>query len=199
MSCKRCGNHGHNVRTCKSTLENKPEVVEYIVTPRKRAGELSVEEYAERVDLHHPGIVEKLSKQSDAEIGRHYGLTRGRVYQIRKRLGALSHSEVRDSKPLTQQEIDLVGTMPDGVIAEKLNITTRRVKAIRSLFGIPPYQREIEKSVVYSAMDRLGKVPDGQVAQELRLSLSTVRNFRTKHQIKAYVQTNRGHKKGVKP
>lgn len=202
MSCKRCGNQGHNIRTCKNepdVSEVTPEVVEYIVSPRKRQPELTAEEYADKVEQQHPGIVSMLSKLSDTAIARLYGLSRSRVFQHRKRLEVVSRSEVRNSKPLTQQEIDLIGTMPDGVLAEKLNITTRRVKAIRALLNVPPYERVVEKSVLYSVKDRLCKESDGQIAQELGLGLSTVRNFRYKHLIAAYVQTNRGHKKGVKP
>jgi hypothetical protein len=70
----------------------------------------------------------------------------------------------------TDEELALLGTMPDTELAPQLDLPLATVRRQRSALGIAPFQSREKYQWSASALRRLGKVKDAELALELGLS-----------------------------
>lgn len=140
--------------------------------------------------------IEKLGKDSDRQIARRLGISDGTVRKKRRALG------ITPAIVWGDEQVALLGVLPDKAVAEALGTTTERAAAARLYRGIPPMEEEAQEAPPKpvklgrpqgedwsnDVMTQLGKVPDSRIAKEAGVHLSTVAKLRKKYGIKATKQ-----------
>ena len=182
--CQRCKAFGHNSRTCT----NAPD--EFYVPPTEPSEEeraLKAEErWLKGVQDRYPGLVEQIGTVFDARIAEQYGLSRERIRQIRNRLG---HSRFEALPPLlTDEEVLLLGAMPDAQCGERLGLHPGVVQRERVRRGILSYavaNRKERDTLLGSVQHLLGKIPDPEIVAMLGhgLTVAYVYRYRERHGI----------------
>lgn len=155
--CRTCGQPGHNSRTCGRK-------------PGAEAKKKPPTPYGEALEARHPGITDLLGEVPDSEVAAKYGVSRQAIQQFRARLGVPSHRKqyVGSPRDLTEDEIALLGMMPDKELAEIADLPVYRVARERQDRGVPAFSPlDVLDDVLAPVKDRLGKVSDRQLAREL--------------------------------
>lgn len=151
---------------------------------RKRRGELGLLRYREDEPKWKASDERLLGTMPDTELAQKLNI---RPYWIRKRridLGIEAYQippepatelERRDAHQWTQAEIETLGTQPDTVIAEHLNMSPGCVTRHRNLLGIAPFRRGGPVEWTKGMLRLLGEVPDGNLAKEYEVSPASVK------------------------
>ncbi len=124
-----------------------------------------------------------LGNMPDTEISAQTGI---KAYWIRKRRSALGIEtyqvpdtieamERRSPHRWTARQEALLGTQPDPVIAEQLDLTPSNVTFHRNSLGIAPFRRGGEVEWTPGMLRLLGEVPDGRLARDYEISHSAVK------------------------
>jgi transcriptional regulator with XRE-family HTH domain len=169
-SCRKCGEPGHNAATC-----GRPEP-----TPRSR-----VREYREKVEAKYPGMLEMLGDSTDQVVGDEYGLSRQRIQQIRKKLGI----EACQTPFLpTSEQIALLGTRTDRDLAAEWRVSSNTVSRIRRDRNISAWTPWVEyEKALEPHLDKIGKISDPKVAKIAGVTVRVVYEYRHRKGIKTSV------------
>jgi hypothetical protein len=167
--CDNCGEVGHNRQTCGQPDPQRP---------RRKT-------YEQRLDEHKPGLRQMLGTMPDSEVGAHYGVSRQRIEQYRKRLGVAAHFEPLEP---TNEQAALLGTMPDEALAQCFGIVSHVVSRWRHARNIAAYDVWEEHERTFAPIkDRLGKVSDPTLAREIGVPASLVFRYRERYGIKTEI------------
>ena len=127
-------------------------------------------------------MVSQLGTSSDRAVAQHLGIDHRSVYRKRRLLGipafgTVPHEQNRYS--WSPQEIRLLGTAPDRVIAERLGLSHATVQFKRSRLGIAPYQ-EPSKPIEWTEemVALLGKITDRRFVELHLMTLERVQRKR---------------------
>lgn len=178
MACKACGGRGHNRATCGRSTEKpvkpKPDVAE---VNRKKD---------ERLELRFPGLLGRIGKESDGELGKEFGVTRAYIQMIRKRRGSEPHAVQRKEEFRRKlDEIEAEGVFnqkSDRNVSREYHIPLFHVAERRNKLGIPRY-RGLKNSILDAARDRVGVESDCTLSEDLGISVTTIYNYRLRHGI----------------
>lgn len=127
--------------------------------------------WGERAPSRLAAVRDRLGTTSDAELAREAGVSRALIHQWRTRLGIPAHAS---AQPLANRHnwdsvADLLGTVPDRIVAIKLGCHVYTVAMHRENHGIVATMPAVGigsrglRVLVYR--DMLGKIPDTQVAK----------------------------------
>jgi len=102
-------------------------------------------------------------------------------------------SRTKTKAEVIEENLNLLGVLPDGEVARLLHVSARTIIKHRMQRGIPafagnrtpPRPRNGLRSHVQQLHDLVGVVPDRVIAEMLNLTDATVRNYRIRHQIPA--------------
>lgn len=108
------------------------------------------------------------------------------TYQIPETVETREH---RGAHTWTVAEEALLGTMPDTVIAERLDLTPSTVTKYRQSLGIESFRKGGDVEWTPGMLRLLGDVPDGTLAREYGISHSSVKIRRIEEGIYPYGQT----------
>jgi DNA-binding CsgD family transcriptional regulator len=151
--------------------------------------------FVQNLDIRHPGMLPRLGQDTDLGIAVDYGISRQRVHMIRSRLGINAFSAPYTP---TEEDVALLGTMPDVALAERLGTYCGRVLQERRKRGIPafspvgPKEQKIEQH-----LDLLGVLSDPKFAKIAGVSAAAVYYYRVKYGIETKVISPK-HKDFVK-
>jgi hypothetical protein len=145
-----------------------------------------------------PEMDAELGTCSDHELSRSWGINRAMVSNRRRRLGidAFGESFVPEFEHVwSQQEIKMLGTMPDNQVAKRLGVSTSLVWTKRNSLGIPPFKKEPQPRPRPGRIKAwepspdlvllLGKSSDKEIAKMAGVSAEVVFYHRKKHGIAA--------------
>lgn len=93
----------------------------------------------------------------------------------------------------TQEELGLLGTMPDLTIATKLNKHPCSVYRMRARRGIPPYNHQ-PRPWTLAEINLLGTMDDAVLAKKLHRSPKAVRSKRVRECIPKYNPSGQAHR-----
>jgi len=190
--CQHCKGLGHNRATCT----NAPD--EFYLPPRAPTEQERALKREERwlkgVQDRYPGLIEQVGSVFDAHIAEQYGLSRERVRQIRSRLGR-PRFEVLPPL-LTDEEVLLLGAMPDAECGERLGLhpcVVQRERLRRGILSHGGSRRKERDALLASVHHLLGKVPDPEIVAMLghRLTVPNVYRYRVRHGIQGKQQGTR--------
>jgi hypothetical protein len=190
--CQHCKGLGHNVQNCT----NAPDefyVPPTVLTVEERAMKRE-ERWLKGVQDRYPGLVEQIGTVFDARIAEQYGLSRERIRQIRNRLG---HSRFEARPPLlTDEEVLLLGAMPDAECGERLGLhpcAVQRERLRRGILSHAAANRKERDTLIGSVQHLLGKTPDPQIAAMLGhgLTVHNIYRYRVRHGIEGKQQGTR--------
>jgi hypothetical protein len=73
------------------------------------------------------------------------------------------------SRRWTKEEVAVLGTMPDAIVAQKLNRTKQAIRMQRRLRGIAPVAEDLPKAKIWTAREEkmLGRFSDVELAEKL--------------------------------
>ena len=151
---------------------------------RKRRAELGLSKQGESEPEWKAADERLLGTMPDTELAEKLDI---RPYWVRKRRndlgidayrvppGPATELERRDAHQWTSAEIKLLGTQPDTVIAERLNMDPTCVTRHRNSLGIAPFRRGGPVEWTPGMLRLLGEVPDSVLAKEYEISNASVK------------------------
>jgi hypothetical protein len=100
----------------------------------------------------------------------------------------LSEAKLGGPKGIDWDAMDDLGKVPDGVIAQRLGITSAAVLSARKKRGIEAFggQRTGGKGIDWDSVSDLGSVPDAEIAQRLNISVAAVGSQRQRRGIERF-------------
>lgn len=123
-------------------------------------------------------IDKQLGQISDRRIAQLYDLALTQVRCMRKDRGIASYRNRSTPFSWTPETIGLLGTKPDRVVAEKLNITPAMVYNKRTELKIKASQEGSRINWTPEIIALLGVESDRDIAKKLRVTKNSVRNKR---------------------
>jgi hypothetical protein len=137
------------------------------------------EEWRKALEKRYRGILDRLSKEPDATVGKRYGLSKSYVQMVRLRLKLPSHAEnlrARRRDALARAEAQL-GKVPDAELATD-GVTEAEVRAMRRKHGILSPAEVVKRAAEEAASAFVGTASDADVSERTGLSRYKVRRQR---------------------
>jgi hypothetical protein len=127
----------------------------------------------------------KLGTIPDTVLADRWGCTPGTVTRYRQRRGIPAFRSIKETE-WTIQMLDLLGEVPDSVIAREYEISNASVRIKRIEMGILPFGKQTmdpEPDLPKEVIRQIGKVPDKQLSDRYGVQRRHIRVYRALHQI----------------
>ena len=129
----------------------------------------------------------KLGTIPDTILADRWGCTPGTVTRYRQRRGIPAFRPIKETE-WTIHMLDLLGELPDSVIAREYEISNASVKIKRIEMGVLPYGKQTmdpEPDLPKAVIRQIGTVPDKQLSDRYGVQRLHIRVYRALHQIPA--------------
>lgn len=135
-------------------------------------------------------VINQIGIVTDAELSRTYGVARAKI-RIYRALNGIELAEVERKAAYTWSPKDdaLLGTMSDGKVASRLNITKQMVGYRRKQLGTQPYGTRDDFRWTKKRVEELGAEPDAVLGRRWKISPREVRQKREALQVPACERT----------
>lgn len=118
------------------------------------------------LDLHYPGMRERLGVETDAALGREYGICRERIRQFREQL-AVDSVRAKEWEALEKSVLTLLAVHRNSEIAKMLNVHSSSIQKLRLKHKITePGKCYAYMDKLLQIKDRMGKDSDNFLAKE---------------------------------
>lgn len=131
------------------------------------------------------GLVDKLATSTNYQLMREFGISVSRVKALRAENGVPEPGLIRPRfAPLedgiwTGEALELLGTMPDPELADRLGVSRTPVRKKRAELGIAAYQAPAPEITPEIAAE-FSRVSDSAIAKRMGVSTSFIRRARVK-------------------
>lgn len=133
----------------------------------------------------HPTIeqIALLGTMPDTALAQKWGVTRDQVYGVRARKGIPSYRPKKRlplCQLITEDQVAMLGTVPDKVLAEEWGATVEQICKIRLKRGIKAHLKHKEETWKAEAISLLHDFSDKTIAKRLNVCRKSVQKLRLK-------------------
>jgi DNA-binding CsgD family transcriptional regulator len=138
----------------------------------------------EKYAVFTPAMNALMGKRSDSRLARNFHMSVIQIRRQRLKLGIPSHRSTIENLPWHEADRQLLGKIPDHVLAKKVGLSQASVSMKRRSLGIAPFRKPPTKWTK-RMQSLLGRLTDKEMAIQFGVSVERVRRRRVRLNVPA--------------